>query len=168
LTPFTKLLSVERIWIITGTPTTNLLGLSLGKKLNDEGQLEDDLEDDNDDDLEGYHDDDLYGDCNDLPAEDSSQSDSPAPLNGNSTPRTRIWNKYDREDLQKLGNMITHFIGVPQFIAAPKLFKTRITDPLLDTLGPRPGAIQALNQVMNMVMVRHQCVKILLSKLNPD
>lgn len=68
----------------------------------------------------------------------------------------RIWNKYDREDLNKLGNMITHFIAVPQFNANPKLVTSHVIEPLLDSTGPRPGSIQVLNQVMEMVMIRHR------------
>lgn len=70
--------------------------------------------------------------------------------------KTRIWNKYDRDDLNKLSNMISHFISVPQFKADPKLITTHVIEPLLDPQGPRPGAIQVLDQLMQMVMIRHR------------
>lgn len=52
--------------------------------------------------------------------------------------------------------MITHFIAVPQFSADPKLVATHIVEPLLDSHGPRAGAVQVLNQLMEMVMIRHR------------
>jgi hypothetical protein len=141
LTPFTKLLSVERRWIVTGTPTTNLLGLSLGKKINEQTQSQEDR---------------MMID----PASDTEYSPGPSrsrtgsPMNGDLPPR--IWNKYDREDLNKLGRMITHFVAIPQFSADSKLAQTHITEPLLDPKGPRQGTIQVLTQVMEMIMIRHR------------
>lgn len=149
LTPFTKLLSVERRWIVTGTPTTNLLGLGLGDKTKKIGHapVDDAYSDSSDSDMEISY-----------KNQDSSVSTSPVAssliLDDDAPPR--VWNKYDREDLSKLGKMITHFIAVPQFSASPKLFVTHIIDPLLDPQGPRPGAIQVLNQVMEMTMIRHR------------
>lgn len=146
LTPFTKLLSTEKRWIVTGTPTTNLLGLSLGKKINEEQKVEDDL------DEFGLGDDEMDGSQDSLEifsrASSASSSNTDAPL--------RLWNKHDREDLNKLGKMITHFIAVPQFAANAKLVQTHIVEPLLDRSGPRFGAIEVLTQVMQMIMIRHR------------
>ncbi|KAG5644225.1 hypothetical protein DXG03_008820 [Asterophora parasitica] len=153
LTPFTKLLSVERRWIVTGTPTTNLLGLSLGEKSSQEAckQAKDDM----------------HSDDEDIATEvfyQSQESQDPSfPLSRRSSPpfnvdsqSSRVWTKYDREDLGKLGKMISHFLAVPQFIASPKLVSTHVIQPLIDPGGPRPGAIQVLNQVMEMIMIRHR------------
>lgn len=132
---------MERRWIVTGTPTTNLLGLSLGKKISEDTRM---------------HEDNVMID----PMLDAEYSLTPyhsrtgTPTGDDLPPR--IWNKYDREDLNKLGRMITHFVAVPQFSADPKLVQTHITEPLLDPEGPRHGAIQVLAQVMEIIMIRHR------------
>ncbi|KAJ7137908.1 P-loop containing nucleoside triphosphate hydrolase protein [Mycena epipterygia] len=134
LTPFTKKLSVERRWIVSGTPTTNLLGLNLGKTTSAP------------------------------PSEDGEppsrgRSESPevnTPSVVDSPPVTRVWNRDDGEDLEKLGKMITHFVGVPQLLANPQLISTHIKEPLLDRRGPRTGAIDVLMQLMSSVMIRHR------------
>lgn len=148
LTPFTKLLSVERRWIVTGTPTTNLLGLSLGKNTISEvvpttGKEPDSSEED-------------YVTSETDENTPSQQSSPSSPSHLSQEIRQRIWNKYDRADLAKLDNMITHFIAVPQFIAFPKLLSQHIREPLLDKNGPRPGSIQVLTQLMEMIMIRHR------------
>jgi hypothetical protein len=146
LTPFTKLLSIERKWIVTGTPTTNLLGLSLGKKTNEaQSQVDDDLSE-------------FAGDDELIESQDSSENFSRASSSLPSDPEAplRIWNKYDREDLNKLGKMITHFIAVPQFAADTKQIQTHVIEPLLDRHGPRFGAIPVLTQVMETIMIRHR------------
>ncbi|KAF8163635.1 hypothetical protein B0H34DRAFT_781279 [Crassisporium funariophilum] len=145
LVPFAKLLSVERRWIVTGTPTTNLLGLSLGNKETDSPVDEVEMEKMKDEASRKVH---MDGDTFDI-AEDGNNALS-------SSLTRRIWNKYDREDLKKLGNMITHFVAVPMFNADPKLISTHVIEPLLDSGGPRPGAIQVLDQVMKMAMIRHR------------
>ncbi|KAG6849539.1 hypothetical protein H0H93_007627 [Arthromyces matolae] len=146
LTPFVKSLSVEKRWIVTGTPTTNLLGLSLGEnssqQVTDTDQVTSELETEDmdlDEPLSGP----------------SSRSETPAFSNiDNALPR--IWTKHDREDLGKLGKMVSHFIAVPQFSASPRLMTTHVIDPLLDSNGPQPGAIQVLNQIMQSIMIRHR------------
>ncbi|KAJ3516660.1 hypothetical protein NLJ89_g1000 [Agrocybe chaxingu] len=161
LVPFAKLLSVERRWIVTGTPTTNLLGLSLGSKA-----------------VENVSTMPIYEGNDEVDAMSSSQRASPscppsrsssatpaptsahdatAPASSSPPPRTkRIWTKYDREDLNKLGNMISHFIAVPQFTSDPKLIASHVIEPLLDHSGPRRGSMQVLNRVMESVMIRHR------------
>ncbi|KIM48685.1 hypothetical protein M413DRAFT_437870 [Hebeloma cylindrosporum] len=145
LVPFAKLLSVERRWIVTGTPTTNLLGLSLGNRSSDDGN---ELQPDG---AAGRPDQHFPVDVDDSPSMQISPS-----IPDDFGQKPRIWNRYDREDLNKLGNMITHFIALPQFTAEPKLMSNSVVEPLLTSTGPQPGAIQVLNQLMEMVMIRHR------------
>lgn len=128
---------------MTGTPTTNLLGLSLGKRSNEKVDDASDPSDAEED----------VGQGDDISLSVRSSSSSRA-----DEPSLRVWTNYDREDLRKFKEMITHFIAVPQFNAIPKLVTTHITTPLLDRQGPRPGSIQVLNQVMEMTMIRHRQV----------
>jgi hypothetical protein len=138
LTPFTKILSVERRWIVTGTPTTNLLGLSLGNTKSSTADSATPSEPDSN-----------------LSSRDPSEV--PESTSAQSSP-SRKWDRNDGEDLTKLGNMITHFVGVPQLLANPQLIGSHIKDALLDPLGPRIGSIEVLMQLMASVMIRHRCV----------
>ena len=157
LVPFAKLLSVERRWIVTGTPTTNLLGLSFGTKSSEtsDSQIDytkaaesKDIENGDADEFRTWE---VDQESDEVVEIDKMEVDS-----STSRESTRIWSKYDREDLNKLGNMIAHFIAVPQFYADPRLVATHVVEPLLDGTGPRPGSIQVLNQVMEMNMIRHR------------
>lgn len=126
LTTFAQLLSVERRWIVTGTPTTNLLGLSFGRQTEHE----------NPDELT-------------VPRSPIGSSDV-------GTDGIRRWTVQDREDLRKLATMMTHFLKVPHFAANPKILNNHLFSALLHPNGPLPGAIQVLMQVMCMVMIRHR------------
>jgi hypothetical protein len=138
LTEVARLISAERRWIVTGTPTTNLLGLSFGR--NEQTAAFDIVI---------------------APPSPSASDTNPSIPSSNvddaesHTEMARRWTTNDREDLRKLGIMMTHFLKVPHFSANPKLLN-QIVSPLLDAQGPRPGAIQILNQVMSMIMIRHQ------------
>jgi len=136
---------------VTGTPTTNLLGLGLGRKTAEEASHSDD---DKEEEMEDLFGDEGNGSPMDVTSPPSSSDTSRSP--SAEMPALRVWNKHDREDLRKLGNMVTHFISLPQFGADSKLMNTHVTEPLLDPRGPRPGAISVLNQVMEMVMIRHR------------
>ncbi len=152
LVAFAKQLCVERRWIVTGTPTTNLLGLGLGSSVTE--CLESPSKKGKQDNLTTFEESEEGLDLSEssYPSQLTTPGGSPPPT----TPVTRIWNKYDREDLNKLGNMMTHFIAVPQFNADSSLITTHVTEALLDSSGPRRGAIQVLNQVMQLVMIRHR------------
>jgi hypothetical protein len=139
LTEFARLISAERRWIVTGTPTTNLLGLSLGRNTEHNEALDVVME---------------------APSSSSSDTSPSIPSSNiddteNHTETARRWTVDDRADLRKLATMMTHFLRVPRFSANPKLLD-HVVSPLLDQQGPRPGAIQVLNQVMSMIMIRHQ------------
>ncbi|KAG6376419.1 hypothetical protein JVT61DRAFT_2406 [Boletus reticuloceps] len=127
---FVQELSIQHKWIVTGTPTSNLLGLQLGRTTDEE-----------DFDL-------VYPDS-DSPEDMSSTQDE-----GHHS--MRIWGSYDRQNLRKLGTMIGDFLSVPQFRAGTKCFKHHVSTLLCDHRGPRPGAIDVLTQIMQMVMVRHR------------
>ncbi|KAF9014155.1 hypothetical protein BDQ17DRAFT_1536631 [Cyathus striatus] len=140
LVEFTRQLSIERRWIVTGTPTAGLLGLSFGSGGG--------KKDDNEEELEiSFR---SSPSPPSPPSPPTSLASSPVPA------QTRIWTKYDRSDLNKLGNMMSDFIGIPQFRADPSLVTTHIIEPLMDRSGPRPGAIEVLRRVMEDVMIRHR------------
>ncbi|TFK54619.1 hypothetical protein OE88DRAFT_1693397 [Heliocybe sulcata] len=129
LSQFTVLLSAERRWIVTGTPTTNLLGLSFGSSREIDKRATANAD-------EG--------------AEKAVQDAvDPTPA------QQRKWTDSEREDLRKLGTMITHFLGVRHF-ADQSTFNKFVVAPLFDADGPLPGAVQVLAQVMELVMIRHR------------
>lgn len=155
---FAKNLSIERRWIVTGTPTTNLMGLSLGKRTNEEAEREE-----SEADSEEEEEPDLDGELTSLdgtlatPSQSQASSLRSTPLPDAPQPRTgRVWTKYDREDIRKLMDMIVKFVGMPHSSTEPNFVQTHIKEPLFDPAGPQPGAIQVLNQIMSRVMIRHQ------------
>ncbi|KAI6005771.1 P-loop containing nucleoside triphosphate hydrolase protein [Pisolithus albus] len=131
---FVNQLSIERKWIVTGTPTSNMLGLSLGR-----------LKEGQETDLSGSPDSGSNCDC-DIPEL------TPPSLNSD----IRIWGRYDSDNLRKLGTMVTDFLAIPQFHTDRKSFGVHVSSPLCGREGPQPFATNILNQVMCMVMIRHR------------
>jgi hypothetical protein len=130
------MLSVERRWIVTGTPTTNLLGLSFGQSSE---QLDDEFGP-------------LAYDSESTP-DTSDTEGTPSPVEGD---KPRVWTNDDRRDLIKLSAIISHSLSFPKFKADSKAFKNLVATPLLEPTGPSPGAIQVFEQVMRTVMIRHR------------
>lgn len=141
LAEMSRKLSVERRWIVTGTPTTNLLGLSFGQQAEKADPL---LEVENSETISSS------SSTDQVPLRISEASDLDCHIDS-----IRRWTRHDREDLRKLSTMMTHFLGVPHFTANPKMLN-EVIDPLMDHSGPRHGAIQVLTRVMSMIMIRHR------------
>ena len=140
-----SLLSVERRWLITGTPTTNLLGINLrGPENCAELQYPSDQSEGSD----------LLLPWEDLDLGNPDQNGVHIANVEVLVPRT--WTRYDREDLRRLGTMMITFLQIPRFAADPRLFGNLVVPPLFGPSGPQPGAIQVLTQVMNNIMIRHQ------------
>ena len=134
LSTFLNTLSVERRWIVTGTPTTNLLGLSFGQSSE-------------------QFDDSEFGSLTGNSTPDTSDTDgTPGPEGC----KLRVWTNEDRKDLVKLSTIISHSLSFPKFKTDLKAFKNLVAAPLLEAAGPVPGAIQVLEQVMKVVMIRHR------------
>lgn len=136
---FVSELSIQHKWIVTGTPTSNILGLKSGRTADDQEPSD--------------HYVDSVEPVLDYPQSDSLVAMSPSQDDGG---YIRIWGSYDSSNLQKLGTMIGDFIAVPQFRSNSDSFVLNVSTPLRDRRGPRPGAINVLSQVMQMVMVRHR------------
>jgi hypothetical protein len=153
---FVNLLSVERRWCVTGTPTTNLLGLDLGMKSLGTADRKDGDTESVDSESESAV---LGSDVDSM--NDSAESDSLFGEYDSDGPRAipktpRIWNRNDREDVRKLMNIITFFLGMTRFKVDSQLIKTHVRDALFDPQRPRFGAIQVLVQIMEMFMIRHR------------
>ena len=134
LSTFLNTLSVERRWIVTGTPTTNLLGLSFGQSSERFGS-----------DESGFF-------TGDSTPSTSDTEGSPEP----DWDKPRVWTNDDRQDLVKLSAIITYSLSFPKFKSDAKAFKNLVAAPLLESTGPSPGAIQVFEQVMKTVMIRHR------------
>lgn len=134
LSTYLNTLSVERRWIVTGTPTTNLLGLSFGQS-------------------SGRFDNDESDSSTDGSTPNASETErTPEPDEG----KPRVWTNDDKQDLVKLSAIITHSLSFPKFKADAKAFRNLVAAPLLETTGPSPGAIRVFEQVMKTVMIRHR------------
>ena len=133
LSTFLNTLSVERRWIVTGTPTTNLLGLSFGQTSE-------------------QSDDEEFDSLSDSTPDTSDTEGTPSPEGH----KPRVWTNDDRKDLVKLSAIISHSLSFPRFKTDPKAFKNLVAAPLLEPTGPSPGAIQVFEQVMKAVMIRHR------------
>ncbi|KAI6028583.1 SNF2 family N-terminal domain-containing protein [Pisolithus orientalis] len=132
---FVKELSIERKWIVTGTPTSNMLGLSLG--CTKEGW---------ETDPSGSPSSRNNSDCN--TPEDTTPSSADTSV--------RIWSRYDTANLRKLNTMIADFLAIPQFRTDHKSFGVHVSSRLYNRRGPQPFATDILSQVMHMVMIRHR------------
>ena len=119
---------------MTGTPTTNLLGLSFGQ--SSEQSEEDEPE---------------WGTVDSTP-DASDAEDVLGPEGG----KPRVWTNDDRKDLVKLSAIISHSLSFPKFKMDSKAFRSLVSAPLLEPTGPCPGAIQVFEQVMKAVMIRHR------------
>lgn len=141
-------LVAERRWIVTGTPTTNLLGLNFGKSAEDTQEL----------DGGGagglvYPEDDSNESPISSPHSSCTSAPSPTPeMNPNTT---YAWGARDREDLRKLGDMMARFLRIPRFASDGDAFRKFVIAPLMN--GPAPGAVKVLEQVMQSSMIRHRC-----------
>ncbi|KAJ6531108.1 P-loop containing nucleoside triphosphate hydrolase protein [Mycena capillaripes] len=152
-TSFMMGLSVERRWVVTGTPTKNLLGLSLGEKVTKASPNEA---------SEGTSSRALSEEPETVYDDGSSSAEGPETADdddGLSLSAARVWTKEDGADLTNLGN-IAQFVGVPQLLANRHLIGTHIKDALLDKRGPRTGAVDVLMQLMSSVMIRHRIVDV--------
>ncbi|KAH8099601.1 SNF2 family N-terminal domain-containing protein [Cristinia sonorae] len=150
LTTFARRLSVERRWIVTGTPTTHLMGLQFGQNgEKDNSELSQ-----------------LVDASTDLDLKPSNLTVIPGEEQHCEVLKGRIWSHDgDREDLNKLYRMIGHFLMIKPFavttesVENSRIFSTHVMDALIPgpRMLPRPGSIRMLQQIMEMVMIRHRC-----------
>jgi len=135
LSNIAQLLSIERRWIVTGTPTSDLLGLSFGSPSEDLSEGNQDMA---------------------CPNGNSEMPDSSSALPNDSLRVSHRWTSSERESLRRLGTMIAGFLQVPQFAASRKLFAMQVIQPLFGPDGPLVGAVFVLKQIMSRIMIRHQ------------
>lgn len=123
-------LSAESRWIVTGTPTANLLGLNLGNH--------------NKIDQEDFH-------MNVDEPEDEARLDT-AEIGSHGR-----WNSSDLDDVRRLRIMMAKFLDF-RTLQSDDVVKKQLRDPLFHKEGPLPGAISVLSQIMQATMIRHRYV----------
>jgi hypothetical protein len=134
LSTFANTLSVERRWIVSGTPTAHLLGLSLGQA---SGMV------DGDDEAGGMVD------------GDDKESEVERLLNDQTEVQARVWTSAERADFPNLAKMMHYFLQMPVF-HHPDTFDKLVVTPLFNSTGPAPGAVSLFTQVLQSIMLRHR------------
>lgn len=125
--------NVERRFIMTGTPTRNLIG-SAGEALPAGEGLENPLNLDLGEDTETE---DVAGE-----GEDSI----------NISPR---WTAAEREDFDRIGKMVALFLRILQFHGNFSIFRKLVIRPLMNS---RFGSIKVFEQILRQIVLRHRCV----------
>ncbi|KAI0086370.1 SNF2 family N-terminal domain-containing protein [Irpex rosettiformis] len=168
-----KCISVQYKWIVTGTPTTNLMGLRFGEGSASSETTQSILKALQQKMLSGEK---SGGsrvlDVNGLDSSNGKQEDSTSTSSigavvdnfelqypdedSQAHNETRRWTEQDRKDLVRLGNMLGNFLEVPQFAAKSSLFNSHVIAPLMSKSGPLPGSVRVLRQIMESVMIRHR------------
>lgn len=128
-------------WIITGTPTPNLMGLGLGKAGSTKAVMK--REEDDDSDVAGVSDD-----------GDEEEDDPDFPCDTWDTSRPRPWTKEERADLTILGDYVTRFFDFAAYSGNNK-FSEKVVKPIMHKAGPLPGSIVLLRNLMRLMMFRH-------------
>ena len=119
-------LSAERRWIVTGTPTTHLIGTGLGSRKTPSPNMDD------------------------------VSVVLPELVTRRRFISSRTWNPEDRKDMLKLSNIFTHFLQLPQFASNHMLFVNAVGNPLMQPTPPTFGAVQIIYQLLSQNMVRHR------------
>ena len=144
LNRFLRIISAERRWIISGTPTTNLLGLSFGSS----SEPMDTTVTRNGSETP------LSSSPSSTPDLDTS-AETGEPTEG-APPRYVNRFHSSRDDLRKLGVMLSDFLGVLPFANSDAAFNNLVVNGLMAKDGPLPGSVRVLEQVMSANMVRHR------------
>ncbi|KAI5122210.1 hypothetical protein M0805_002699 [Coniferiporia weirii] len=155
LNNFLSLISSERKWIVTGTPTTGLLGLSFGSTLEDDAEVREMPSQGMPDALPL-----VYRICDETSGSESREDEFIAEGDAREMgPYAHVWSSADRTDLRKLGDMMSSFLGVLPFATNARAFEL-VVEPLFGKDGPLPNAPRVLEQVMSAYMVRHRITDI--------
>ncbi|WWC71430.1 uncharacterized protein I206_105386 [Kwoniella pini CBS 10737] len=125
---FSRQLSVERRWLVSGTPT---------RHLQQGGEIE--LEEMNAE-LARNH--------------TNSETHPQNPVETRANGIGRAWDKFDLEDAYRIGRMIGGFLAAEPFKTEGG-FERNVIAPLRNKEGPSFGAVRRMKYIMNGLMVKH-------------
>ncbi|KAK6910808.1 hypothetical protein I203_104841 [Kwoniella mangroviensis CBS 8507] len=127
---FARQLSVERRWLVSGTPTRHL-------QQGGEAELES---------IDVIH------------SPDVSRTTTPTAndvhVDGEALTVHRAWNQLELEDAYRIGRMIGGFLAAEPFKTEGG-FERNVIAPLKNKEGPSFGAVRRMKYIMNSLMVKH-------------
>ncbi|GJJ12357.1 hypothetical protein Clacol_006598 [Clathrus columnatus] len=133
-------LNAQHRWIVSGTPTPNLMGLGLGKSEPNEIIEDEDVVNPNTSPIDS---------CD----EDNHKLTLHYP--SDTTDVSRCWTKEERSDLKIFGEMLSRFFAFAPYLDFEE-FSKKVVDPLTQESGPRFGSISVLRNIMTLIMFRHR------------